>query len=180
MNKFHDLSGENKNQLLILVDEKGKALGTATSEVCHAGIGRLHLAFAAFIVNSKSKIILTKRSEKKSLWPGYWDASTISHVLPGETVESAATRRGKEELGISVEFKDLGAFFYTERYGENAENEYCHILVGRSRETPDFNPVEITEIRNISFADLKNEIKTKPDIFTPWLKIAVEKITINE
>lgn len=180
MNKLHNLSGENPDQLLILTDEKGNQIGTATRLVCHSGIGKTHLAFMAFVIVPPGEILLTQRSKNKSLWPLHWDASTISHVLPGETVEKAANRRGREELGIDVEFKDLGAFFYKKRQGENSENEYCHVLIGKSGGKTDFNPAEIEEIRNISIGGLKKEIREKPDIFTPWLKLALEKFKLNE
>ena len=114
MNNLHDLSGENKQQLLILTDQNGNKIGMGTRDECHSGEGKTHLAFMAFILNGKSEIILTKRSKNKSLWPLIWDVSTISHVLPGETPEIAARRRGKEELGMDVGFKDVGAFFYRE------------------------------------------------------------------
>ena len=180
MSEYHDLSGEKKDQLLILTDKKGNKLGTDTRSNCHKGEGRTHLAFIAFILTPESEIILTKRSQNKSLWPHFWDASAISHVLPNETVVQAANRRGKEELGLDVNFKDLGAFFYHEKHGGNSENEYCHILVGRSNEHPDFNPVEIAEIKLMAFEDLKKEVKENPDKYTPWLKLAINFQNLNE
>ncbi len=174
-NNFHDLSGEQKNQLLVVVDQNGKKLGVAAREECHQGEGKTHLAFMALVIDSERKIILTRRSSKKSLWAGFWDASVVSHVLPGETVEQAAERRGKEELGIEVDFADLGSFYYFAKHGDSAENEFCHVLLGKSDDEIVFNPVEIEEIKKIKLPELKEEIKNNPKIFTPWLKLALEK-----
>lgn len=171
---LHDIQGERKDQLLILVDKKGNRIGEETREVCHAGDGKTHLAFMAFIITN-GNIVLAKRSRKKSLWAGYWDASVVSHVLMGEKVEQAAKRRGKEELGVEINFKDLGAFYYFAKHGENAENEYCHVLVGKTKEQITPNPVEIEEVKLVKFEELVKLTKNTPKDFTPWLLLALEK-----
>ncbi len=175
-NIFHNLKGEDKSQLLILCDKDGKALGMATREECHRGKGKIHLAFIAFIVDENKKIILTKRSSKKTLWPGYWDGSIVSHILPGESVKEAARRRGKEELGIEAEFQILGNFYYRAGYGKKSENEFCYILCGATRNKIDPNPVEIEALRKINYFDLLKEIKRNAGQFTPWLVLALDRI----
>lgn len=178
-NLLHNLSGEQKQQLLIICDKKGNPGGTETREICHEGNGKPHLAFMAFIMDEDDHIILAKRSSNKSLWAGFWDASVVSHVLPDEKVEQAAQRRSKEEMGIDIEFQDVGAFYYFKKFNTNCENEYCHVLIGKSIQLGEFNPVEIESIRKITIDDLKKEILDCPGIFTPWLKIALEKIDIK-
>ena len=179
MSSLHNLKGEQKDQLLITVDKNGTQIGTANRYDCHFGDGKTHLAFMGFVVNNNRSIVLTKRSDKKSLWAGFWDASVISHVLPGETVEDAANRRGKEELGIEVEFEDKGAFFYFAKHGESAENEFCHVLIGKTDQEVYPNPVEISEIKKMKLSQLKEEIHSNPDNFTPWLMIALKKIDLE-
>lgn len=171
---LHDLQGERKNQLLIVTDKKGTRIGTATRHECHKGKGKTHLAFMAFIFKNK-KIVLAKRSAEKSLWSGYWDASVVSHVLANEKVEEAAYRRGKEELGVKVNFKELGAFYYFAKHGDSAENEYCHVLIGKYSGEISPNSVEIEETREISPEELKKAIKDNPKNFTPWLITALSK-----
>lgn len=176
---FHNLSGEQKQQLLITCDEKGNPIGTETREICHKGTGKTHLAFMAFIIDSDENIILTKRSSSKSLWSGYWDASVVSHVLPDKTPEESTNRRGKEELGVDVEFEDKGAFYYFAKHGESAENEFCHVLIGKTDQEVHPNPVEISEIKKMKLSQLKDEIISSPDKFTPWLLIALKKIDLE-
>lgn len=177
-NNLHNLQGERKNQLLIVSDRNGKHLGTATREECHRGTGIIHLAFAAFVLDKKGRIILTKRSKQKSLWGGFWDASVVSHVLPGETVEAAAHRRGKEELAIEVDFKSIGAFHYVAQYEKGVENEYCYVLIGRSSSKVTYNPVEISEVRKVSFKELIKDVKNNPEDYTPWLRLAIKKVDL--
>jgi len=169
-NHFNSLIGEQKKQLLVVTDKRGQPIGQATREECHRGNGKTHLAFMAFVIDKEGKIILTRRSKKKSLWGGFWDASVVSHILPNETPEIAAGRRGKEELGVEVEFKNIGSFYYCAKFQAGSENEYCFVLVGNSGKRYHPNPVEIDAIRRITLEELKNEVGRTPDIFTPWLK----------
>lgn len=173
MSKLHNLSGEQKVQLLIVCDKYGKKLGLATREKCHTGKGITHLAFVAFLKDQKDKIILARRSMAKSLWPGFWDAAIVSHILPEETAEEAANRRGREELGVEAEFKDLGAFYYHARQGNSAENEYCHVLSGDTQEIIHPNLVEIEEVKLLSIEELSEDIKRISGKYTPWLKLAL-------
>ncbi len=179
MSKWHDLSGEQKEQILITTDENGKPIGQASRNDCHTGSGKTHLAFVAFLFDNDGNIYIQKRSEKKSLWDGYWDVSIVSHILPGETVEEAARRRGREELGVDTNFKDLGGFFYFAQYNGNCENEYCHVLIGKSSEKVSHNPVEIEVVKKIKLEDLKKEVENNKNKFTPWLKIALKKFDLS-
>ncbi len=179
-NELHNLTGEKKDQLLITCDKKGNIIGQASREDCHKGKGKTHLAFMAFVQDTGGKIILTKRSKRKSLWGEFWDASVISHVLPEETVMEAAIRRGKEELGVKVDFKDLGAFYYNAKHGDSAENEYCHVLIGKTGLTVEPNPVEISEIKKLDFNQLTDELRKHPNAFTPWFKLSLEKFDLKK
>lgn len=179
-NKLHNFLGEDKKQLLVTVDKQGNKIGLATREECHKGEGKPHLAFMVFVLDKNNNIILTKRSNKKSLWAGFWDASVVSHVLSGETPEEAAKRRGREELGVEVYFRGVGAFYYFAKFGTHAENEYCHVLIGKTTGEVFPNPIEIDNTRTMPLAKLKEEIKQFPEKFTPWLHLALEKIDLSK
>ncbi len=178
---LHDLNGERKEQLLILVDkESGEKTGEATREACHKGKGLVHLAFIAFIIDEKRNIVLAKRSEKKSLWSGFWDAAVVSHVLSGETAGKAAERRAKEEMGVDMEFESIGSFYYFTKHNEYSENEYCHVLIGKTDRKLTSNPVEISEVRNVPYAKLQDEINAHKELFTPWFLLAMEKYNLSK
>lgn len=175
VNHLHDLKGERKDQLLVVVDKDGTPKRLATREECHKGRGQTHLAFMAFILDNEGKVILAKRSKIKSLWGGFWDTTVVSHILSGETPMQAANRRGKEEMGVDLVFKSIGSFHYFAEHGESSENEYCYCLIGKTEQKVYPNPVEISEIRKIDIDNLKKEIEINPDNFTPWLKLAIDK-----
>lgn len=177
--EFHDITGERKNQILLTCDKMGSLTGKATREECHLGNGLTHLAFLAFVIDKDGFILLTKRADRKSLWANFWDASVVSHILPGESPKTAAGRRGKEELGIDTEFKDLGAFYYFARHGGSCENEYCHVLTGNYSGLVYPNPVELGQTKNLTPDKLRKDISDHPQRYTPWLKSALRKFTIR-
>lgn len=179
-NKYHNLKGEQIDQLLTLVDKTGKKLGVATRGECHNGQGKVHLAFLVCVFDENGSFILTKRSSKKSLWGDFWDASIVSHVLPEETVIGAAKRRAKEELGVEIDPADLGAFYYHARFNDHSENEYCHVLTAKISVKIDPNPVEISGVKRLSLGELSANIGKNPQRYTPWLKITLEKFTLQK
>ncbi|MBI2617265.1 NUDIX domain-containing protein [Candidatus Gottesmanbacteria bacterium] len=177
---FHDLKGERRDQLLITCDQHGKPNGFATRKMCHQADGKTHLAFMAFVYDEKGNVWMTKRGKQKSLWAGFWDASTISHVLPGESTERAAERRGKEELGIEVNFRKVGSFYYFAKFNGDCENEFCYVLVGKTMDVPHPNPVEIEDIKKIPARSLVSEVINQTSIYTPWLRFAIRKVVLPE
>ncbi len=163
-----------KQETLILVDDDDNEIGTDTRENCHAGSGKRHRAYTAFIFHD-GKMLLQRRSMKKLLWPGAWDVSYTSHVYPGETYQQAATRRAKEELDAKVgDLKDVHSFVYFAPQGANAENEFCRVLIGDfdGRITPD--PDEMMEVRWGKVSEVASDLKANPETYTPWFKLSFE------
>lgn len=179
-NKYHNLNGEQFDQLLTLVDKTGKKLGTATRSECHNGLGKPHLAFLVCVFDEKGRFVLTLRNSKKSLWGDFWDAAVVSHVLPEETVIEASKRRAKEELGVEIDPADLGAFYYHAGFNNRSENEYCHVLTAKISGKIDPNPVEISDVKRLSLGELFLDIQKNPQIYTPWLKITLAKFTLQK
>ncbi|OGG05748.1 isopentenyl-diphosphate delta-isomerase [Candidatus Gottesmanbacteria bacterium RIFCSPHIGHO2_12_FULL_40_13] len=173
-------SGEKKGQLLITCDNKGNPNGTATRFDCHRGNGITHLAFMAFLLDEKNNLVLTKRAGNKSLWPGFWDTSVVSHVLPGETPKQAALRRSKEELAVSAEFKIFGEFYYQARQNDQSENEYCYLLSGKTEQKVIPNQVEISEIKIVNSDAFSEFYKRNLIKFTPWFNIALKKYNLEK
>lgn len=166
---------KTERQILILVDKKDKELGFEEREKCHLGKGIMHRAFMVFLVNKLGQLLLAKRSKNKKLWPEFWDASVVSHVLKGETYKKAAVRRAKEELGINISEKDLeeiGGFSYRSEYKDvGSENEYCRVLVAKLKGKVKPNKEEISEIRFLPKLGITRELSTPKENFTPWFKI---------
>ncbi|MDG6988063.1 MAG: isopentenyl-diphosphate Delta-isomerase [Nitrososphaerota archaeon] len=161
-------------EILILVDDEDNELGTDTRENCHAGNGRRHRAYTAFLFHN-GKMLLQQRSGKKLLWPGAWDVSYTSHVFPGESYQQAASRRAQQELKATVgPLTDVHSFVYFAPQGANAENEFCRVLIGDfdGKVTP--NPEEMAAVKWATVPEVSADLKAHPGSYTPWFKLSFE------
>ena len=164
---------------LILVDQNDTEVGTISKLNAHLGDAKRHRAITAFLVNDKKQFLLTKRSLKKPLWPTYWDAAFSTHPNIGETVQECCERRSQEELGIKTKsYKDHFSYEYSIKWSEIfSEWEINHILVSNfdGKITP--NTEEVSIYRWLSWKDLNNFCFDKKNLISPWLQIALKKIT---
>jgi len=165
---------------LILVDEKDRPIGSESKEKCHQGEGLLHRAFSVFIFNSNNELLLQQRSKLKPLWPLSWSNTCCSHPRLNESIESAATRRLAEEVGMDTTLQFLYKFTYAAKYLDfGSEREICHVFLGHCDSTPVINPDEIAEHRWISMEDLIIEVEQYPENFTPWFRMELKEILEN-
>jgi len=163
-----------EQEILVLVDDNDNQIGTDTRENCHSGRGKRHRAYTALIFHD-GRMLLQQRSRKKLLWPGAWDVSFTSHVYPGETYQQAAARRALQELDAKVgALTDVCSFVYFAPQGENAENEFCRVLVGDfdGRVTP--NTDEMMSVRWATLSEVEADLKAHPGAYTPWFKLSLE------
>ncbi len=161
-------------EILILVDDNDNEIGTDTRENCHSGKGKRHRAYTSLLFHD-GKMLLQQRSRKKLLWPGTWDVSFTSHVYPGETYQQAACRRAREELKAEVgALEDVHSFVYFAPQGENAENEFCRVLVGDFDGKISPNRDEIMAVKWARVPELKADVSAHPDSYTPWFKLSFE------
>ena len=169
-------SGDSMDEYVILVDENDNPIGKEDKVKCHLPNGILHRAFTALIFNEEGKLLLTKRSDKKMLWPGYWDGTVASHPRESETYVSSAERRMPEEIGIVCKMNYMNKFEYHVPYKDvGSENEICGTLIGI---VDDFDETclikdEISEIKWIDPDELKNELEQNMDVYCPWMVIAL-------
>lgn len=159
-------------EMLILVDENDREIGSLSKAECHVGDGRLHRAFSVFLFNSRNQLLMQKRSAGKPLWPLYWSNTCCSHPRRGESMEPAIGRRLREELGIVCEVSFLFKFEYQARFGDvGAEHEICHVYSGRYAGRIEPNPTEVAETRFFDPEAIDIELDRRPDMFTPWFKL---------
>ena len=143
-------SGDNMDEFVILVDGNDNPIGKEEKVKCHLPNGKLHRAFTAMIFNKEGKLLLTRRSGSKMLWPDDWDGTVASHPREGETYVSSAERRMPEEIGISCEMNYVNKFEYHVPYKDvGSENEVCGTLIGVVEDFDESTLVldEISEIK---------------------------------
>jgi len=169
-------SGENMEEYVILVDENDNPIGKEDKVKCHLPNGKLHRAFSALVFNGEGKLLLTKRSEGKMLWPNDWDGTVASHPRESETYVSSAERRMPEEIGIDCKMNYVYKFEYHVPYMDiGSENEICGTLIGTidSFDNSSLMKDEISETKWIKPDELKNELEQNKDAYCPWMVIAL-------
>jgi len=169
-------SGDRMEEYVILVDQNDNPIGKEEKVKCHLPNGKLHRAFSALIFNDEGKLLLTKRSESKMLWPNDWDGTVASHPRESETYVSSAERRMPEEIGIDCKMSYVNKFEYHVSYKDiGSENEICGTLIGAidSFDKSSLIKGEISEIKWINPDELKNELEQNMDAYCPWMVIAL-------
>ncbi len=131
-----------------------------------------HPAISVFIMDG-SRTLLQRRALTKYHTPGLWANACCTHPHWDEDFQTCATRRLREELGITglpltprdqIEYRaDVG--------GGLTEHEVVHMFLGHGRPALTLNPDEVIETRWIDLDTLRTEISDTPDRFTPWLRI---------
>ena len=160
---------------VILVDENDNETGTMEKMEAHRK-GVLHRAFSVLIFNSKGEMLIQKRAKTKYHSAGLWTNTCCSHPRPGESIDVAAQRRLKEEMGIDVSPVLSHKFIYKVELENNlSEHELDYVLTGKFDGDPQPNPTEVDDWRFVSLPDLEKEISNKPKGFTHWFKIILLK-----
>ncbi len=167
-----------REDLLVLVDEADREIGTLPKTAGHLGAGTLHRAFSVFLFDTSGSVLIQQRAPGKMLWPGFWSNSCCSHPRPGEPVEAAARRRVLEELQVECRVDFLYKFRYQARFGDvGSEHELCYVYAGYPRGPVTVDPAEIADHRWIGPDDLTRAIATDPDRYSPWMKMEWQRIS---
>lgn len=132
-------------ELVVLLDEDGRAVGTHDKRTVHHADTPLHLAFSCYLFDADGRVLLTRRALHKATFPGVWTNSCCGHPAPGEELEGAVRRRVRQELGVEVDDLRLllPAFRYRAELGGVVENEMCPVFAGRVRGRVDPDPDEV-------------------------------------
>ncbi len=161
---------------VIIVNKNNKPLGLKDKIECHLGEGVLHRAFSVFVFNNKGELLLQKRSERKLLWPLYWSNTCCSHPFNKEDYLLAGKRRLNEEMGFTCNLELIGSFRYKAKYKDiGSENELCFVLVGKYDGDVNPNFKEVADSKWMEIQQIKNDIRRRSNIYTPWFKIEMEK-----
>jgi len=144
-------------ELVVLLDEAGRAVGTADKAVVHHADTPLHLAFSVHLFDADGRVLVTRRALTKQTFSGVWTNSCCGHPAPGEDLADAVRRRVRQELGTDVTDLRLvlPAFRYRAEQDGIVENEMCPVFVGRTRERVDPDPSEVDSVSWEPWADFR-------------------------
>lgn len=159
--------------LVVLLDEARRPIGTAPREGVHGLDTPLHLAYSCWLIGPDGRFLLTRRALAKRSWPGVWTNSFCGHPRPGESVEDAIVRGGRHELGVEVDavMPLLPDFAYRAVDASGVvENEVCPVHLARTTTPLVPDPDEVSEHEWVQIDELRAALATAPWALSPWLR----------
>jgi isopentenyl-diphosphate delta-isomerase type 1 len=172
-------AGEPRGELIVLVDDDGRPIGTAPKLASHHRDTPLHLAFSSYVFDADGRFLLTRRALSKKTWPGIWTNSCCGHPAPGEAVEDAVRRRLSHELGLTADelIPLLPDFRYWAELDGVVENEICPVFGLRVTNEPVLNRAEVEEYRWVEWDELvAGEV---PVDLSPWFLLQLDQLAGN-
>ncbi len=159
-------------ELVVLLDEDGRAIGSADKAVIHTAHTPLHLAFSCHLLDDEGRVLLTRRALDKLTWAGVWTNSFCGHPGPGEDPTEAIVRRAEQELGTVVDSIEPAIPDFRYRAVDDSgvvENEICPVFTARIRGTLDPRPDEVCAHHWARPEDVRTAIDATPFVFSPWI-----------
>jgi isopentenyldiphosphate isomerase len=161
------------DELLQLVDRRGRPAGSAPRRVCHGDPSLIQAVVHLYLFDAQGRLYLQKRSASKDTYPGCWDASVGGHLAPGESPEQALAREAREELSLEPSgAQPLGHYLLRDSY--ESEYVFAYRAEGDSRPRP--NPEEIEEGGFFALEEIRAWIRREPQAFTPQFRRAFRKL----
>ena len=162
---------------VILVNENDEVIGSMEKLQAHKE-GRLHRAFSVFIINKNKQLLLQQRAIHKYHSAGLWSNACCSHPSPHESIQDAAIRRVREELGIGIlNLTNIFSFKYKADLENNlTEHELDHVLLAHYDGEPTINEDEVSDWKYFSLEEIKDMLHIHPEKFTVWFKLIMPKI----
>jgi isopentenyl-diphosphate delta-isomerase len=172
------------DEVVVLLDERGIAVGTYPKISVHTANTPLHLAFSCHVTHADTGYILvTRRALSKATWPGVWTNSFCGHPAPGESPAEAVERRAMQELGITVSrvTEILPDFRYRAVDASGiVENEICPVFTAVADGAPNPSPDEVAEWAWVEPAALRSAVAAAPFAWSPWLGWQLEQWPTTE
>lgn len=152
-------------ELIQIVDENGNFTGQILDKDEAHDKNLLHNEIAVFVINDNKQVLLQKRSANKRFNPNKWGLCS-GHVDANESLEDAAIREIKEEIGLDVTKEDL------HKYGEKEltlRETNSHIIyfyyIKTNKNANEFTiqTEELSEVKWFDIDDVINMIINKDD-----------------
>lgn len=141
------------SELIQIVDEQDQPIGGATKEQAWRE-GLIHRIAHIVVRRANGLVVMQRRADTMSLWPGRWSMAAAGHVTEGEAYAATARRELAEELLITdAELEARGQpFFWEGRYKWRNLRRFNQVfsLVVPDDLTIRYDPGEVSGVANFS------------------------------
>lgn len=159
---------------VVLVNDHDEETGVMEKMEAHR-TGSLHRAFSVLLFNSRGEMLLQKRAQTKYHSSGLWTNTCCSHPRPGESLEEAARRKLRQEMGIEANPRFAFKFQYKAPLDNQLiEHEIDHVFIGQFDGEPVLNEHEAEDWKFVDLHSLKQQVHTDPQQFTPWFRLILD------
>lgn len=166
-------------ELIVLVDPAGNAIGTAPKQATHHENTPLHLAFSCYVFDVDGRLLVTQRAHDKSTFPGVWTNSFCGHPAPGEDLVHAVRRRGDQELGLDLRSVQLvlPEFRYEARSANGVlENELCPVFVAYAASDLHPSRSEVADLEWVAWSRFRDEVLSGARAVSAWCERQVPRL----
>jgi isopentenyl-diphosphate delta-isomerase len=159
-------------ELIVLVDDDGRTIGTMPKPLVHHGETPLHRAFSAYLFDGAGRLLITRRAKDKATFPGMWTNTVCGHPGPGEDDAASIARRARFELGLGVADvrPALPGYRYRAEFQGVVENEICPVYLGRFTGSPEPDATEVADWQLLDWADFRRRQETEGNAWSPWCR----------
>jgi isopentenyl-diphosphate delta-isomerase len=159
-------------ELIVLVDDDGRQVGTMPKRLVHHGETPLHRAFSAYLFDEAGRLLVTRRAQVKQTFPGMWTNTVCGHPGPGEDDGAAIARRADDELGLTVTALEpvLPGYRYRAEFAGVVENEICPVYVGVFHGDPRPADDEVGDWELLSWSAFRARQDVEGDAWSPWCR----------
>ncbi len=168
------MSPADATELVLLLDDEGKPVGTAPKATVHTTDTPLHFAFSCHVFNPAGRMLVTRRALTKDTFAGVWTNAFCGHPAPGESALDAVTRRADAELGVTVRDIELVLPHFRYRAADAngiVENEICPVFRAIVDVDPKPSKDEVSEWVWADPNSLRMAVSAAPFAFSPWFSL---------
>jgi isopentenyl-diphosphate delta-isomerase len=170
-------------ELVVLLDEDGNAIGSAPKASVHHRETPLHLAFSCYVFDEAGRLLVTQRALDKPTFPGAWTNSVCGHPAPGERLADAVTRRAAQELGLTVRAVTLvlPSFRYVATMPSGVrENEMCPVFTAVTDDEVVPDRAEVAAVEWVAWDAFRESVLSGERQVSPWCAQQVAELATRE
>ncbi|SEM25282.1 Isopentenyldiphosphate isomerase [Aquimarina amphilecti] len=154
------------DELIDILDKNGEFTGEVRLKSEAHQLGLYHASVHIWLYTNDKKVLLQKRAKNKDTYPSLWDVSVAGHISANESKEDSAIREIEEEIGLSLNKKDLdfiGSYLSEKQPTiKIIDKEYHYIYLVKLTQPIEkltLQKEEVDDVKLIPIEQIKNDLK---------------------